>query len=717
MTPAKKKAHPGVNGVGLNIHRDTTDTNFMHSIICASPAEFSDLSISGVEDTDPFAGERPDEPFEPTFEDVALYVDADGRDDENVRPDAGGVMRLSEAEHFRFWTYFVRYWPRKTFNVKYGYDRGFVEKKKRGTWQPQPLFEGYAVELAERHLDAGVWAAWKDGERQDDPIWLALHMPKSTTVDLIDVDAKQYRIGYYREGGFAKGRLMPVVHLPLDHFKLLKRVYDAFPGRIWCISSETLGVHAWRKHKYPRPSLALHEQNKKLLADIGLPTTEAHPMPGRCLRRPFGDGYRTVTAKGVLTEWTAQVDYFENDGRTPCFNRIAVELVGAMCRQWEAWHRWGDGNRKVKVRSVLETHRHELHEVVSWLKAGCPLAPLPAAPTRLDATTALCREVLAESLGERPPAEPTPLQRILRAIFLVSSGEKTDAEIAPLLEQASEQPTAGSPTSRRPAADTTGLASLRGGNWAKELLRLARIGLVEDDSVGTVVFEMAKWLWWIELYAVPEGQRREEITRLLTAFVRGKHNGLVSRLLNGQDKDVADQIARCVNGAAGITDPKSLNGFAATRSKWENGGYKHPIRIMPALTGKEEVPLSPPGQFTVMCINFDDPLPETVQGRIKKEAGRCKVTHFATGLLNWLYTKEGKAHLSRTALTKMLGYKNSNQIGKYLDILVRAGVITRGDSYKVGRNGKCYYLKDDVMSEMRQSRSLIAPDALGGGPP
>jgi len=34
----------------------------------------------------------------------------------------------------------------------------------------------------------------------------------------------------------------------LDHFKKIKLIYDAFPGRIWCISSATLGIHAWRKH-------------------------------------------------------------------------------------------------------------------------------------------------------------------------------------------------------------------------------------------------------------------------------------------------------------------------------------------------------------------------------------------------------------------------------------------------------------------------------------
>ena len=247
------------------------------------------------------------------------------------------------------------------------------------------------------------------------------------------------------------------------------------------------------------------------------------------------------------------------------------------------------------------------------------------------------------------------------------------------------------------------LASLRGGNWAKELLRLARAGLEEEDSVGTVVYEMAKWLWWIELYTIPVASRREEVTRLLTAYVLGKHNGCVTRLLNGQEQDVVDQIARCVATAAEIEKPASLKGFADTRAKWSNGGYKHPIRIVPALEGQEDISLLSSRQFTVMCINFDDPLPESVQDKIRAVAGRNRVMHFATGLLNWLYSRQGKAFLGRTALTKMLGYKNPNQIAKYVGILERAGVIRQDASYSVGRNGKGYYLNDTVMNEMRSS--------------
>jgi len=222
--------------------------------------------------------------------------------------------------------------------------------------------------------------------------------------------------------------------------------------------------------------------------------------------------------------------------------------------------------------------------------------------------------------------------------------------------------------------------------------------------VGTVIHEMAKWLWWIELYSLPEAQRREEITRLLTAYVLEKHNGCVSRLSNGQEKDVIAQVARCVKKAADVSMPSSLEGFSRTREKWLNGGYPHPVRIVPALIGDEDVSLSLSCPFTVMCITFDGPLPESVQASIKAVAGKNRVMDFATRLINWLYSKGGKAHISRKALIQIQKCKNPTQIAKYISILERAGIITRGDSYKVGRNGKRYCLTDTVMEALMAAR-------------
>ena len=66
---------------------------------------------------------------------------------------------------------------------------------------------------------------------------------------------------------------------------------------------------------------------------------------------------------------------------------------------------------------------------------------------------------------------------------------------------------------------------LRSGEWAKGLEYLAVHGLQEPDSVGTVLYEMATFLYWVELFDLPAGERERRIVDLLTTFVRTKHNG------------------------------------------------------------------------------------------------------------------------------------------------------------------------------------------------
>ncbi len=97
---------------------------------------------------------------------------------------------------------------------------------------------------------------------------------------------------------------------------------------------------------------------------------------------------------GTIEDWVKQVEYFESDGRTPSFNRICVELVQAMYRQWQAWERLGDDNRKVDVRSVLEKQLPELSRIADWLKAGCPIeleVTVPIHKASLEPSLRLCQ--------------------------------------------------------------------------------------------------------------------------------------------------------------------------------------------------------------------------------------------------------------------------------------------------------------------------------------
>ena len=113
-----------------------------------------------------------------------------------------------------------------------------------------------------------------------------------------------------------------------------------------------------------------------------------------------------------------------------------------------------------------------------------------------------------------------------------------------------------------------------------------------------------------------------------------------------------------------------------------------------------------------MCINFDEPLPYQLQDRIKSQAGRNKILPFATHLVNRLNCNNGKEYLGRATLLKILGYGNPNQLGKYLRILEKTGIIKRGTSYSSGRNGKLITLEQTVMKEMSAAREQSGEQKL-----
>ena len=368
---------------------------------------------------------------------------------------------------------------------------------------------------------------------------------------------------------------MPVVHLPLDHFKLLKRVYDAFPGRIWCISSETLGVHAWKKHERLQPSVLLHRDNKERLAEIGLPSTEAHPMPGRCLRRPFGADYGTITPHGVLESWTEQLDYFEQDARTPTFKQVCRALVVRMARQWERWQNaynsYGPMRQKIygsDARDRLQNYSDEIRQVAESIKAGCPLE---AVVSRRDETHSLLVQVFQETVGERPKtADLTPAPKPVSIL--------------------------NNPIPKRASASNN-LADLRNGKWVKTLSRLARNGLDREDFIGTVAHEFAKWLYWIELYRQPEDQRRAHDSSpshgLYPQEEQRFHHPAHQRPSKPRSwpRFLVAWIPRYV--FLHLTVKKALPCLPESGEKWESGRYKYPCGWSLVLNGDPDQTVLP----------------------------------------------------------------------------------------------------------------------------
>lgn len=629
-----------------------------------------------------------------SFEDV-YHPDEDELDLSEEARHGFGMRRseLNPTEFHLFWERFIKFWPRPTFHVKRSYMTGFCEKKGKNG-KSLPLFEDLAVEYAERHLCHDYWGMWKSVQSgqhvPSSPIWLALFMPKKTTVDAIDFDAKQYQVGWYGKGWDAR----PLVHLPLEHFQTLKRLYDAFPGRMWCISSETLGMHAWRVHDRPLDSMLLHERNKRVLASIGHPAIESHPMQGRCFRRPFGCDYRIITPDGILDSWLDQVQYFEFDRRTPSFEQICEALIDAMLAQQDNWNRADTKSATSgKPREVPKQVPH-LKEVRDWLAAGCPLSP-----------------VVTVSVPAAIPSYQSETDRMAQEVFLISSGEKPPA--SSLLP-------AFSPDNMiinwQPTPSTL---PYRNGQWTRALRTWATKGLVEPDSVGTVIHEMAKWLYWVELFQKPDSERKKETCVLLTTFVMAKHNGFVSRLLTGRDSEVKKQVKRCVDSATRLQSKDrelSLTKFENIRKKLADGKYKYPLRLVPILTGEkveEKTTSSSSLSTSFMCIRFaPESFPQSIIEKIKEKAGRRKLLPFTAKLISFLVEHDGAAFIARGTYNEMLGYKNPTRLTEYLTVLEEAGVITRGMSYSVKRNGKHCSLLPWVLQALGIDKPMEGPESL-----
>ena len=96
---------------------------------------------------------------------------------------------------------------------------------------------------------------------------------------------------------------------------------------------------------------------------------------------------------------------------------------------------------------------------------------------------------------------------------------------------------------------------------------------------------MAKWLYWVELFDLPEVERVDRIEALLSHFVLTKHNGFVTRINLGKQRDVLAQVRSAVRSASQIDRPESLELFKRLRDSRSQGKYERLINIVPILDG------------------------------------------------------------------------------------------------------------------------------------
>ncbi len=492
-------------------------------------------------------------------------------------------------EFQRYFDLFVKYHSRKPFHVRRSYGDGFICQKGR-TKGGEPYFKGCYPELIAKMLDYERWKRVqyaKQGERRyPSDFWIALNTGRKSTLNAIDLDNKDNVLGYYRESPLADSRSRPLVIMTLAHFQAIKRVYDAFPNRIWCISSLTLGLHIWEMVRFPRPVEMIHAGIKPKLKAIGLGDTEVHPMFGRPFRRPFGKDYFTITNTGLLEDWIEQLNYFDTVGETPTFDAIYHALRSQL---QDGWATYRDGGCGTFQGYPKHPHLRDYFIGKNWVHSK-----------HLDAELKLCdlwaeRGFPAEMLSQTTVAVGNMPTRVAVGKVPTSAHVVEKTAVASL---AATNP---------PACEIT-LSQVCNSEWVQNCEKWAVEGLPCHDSILLVVSQLARWFFFIELWDTPEDDRLEKIIILLTDYCLLKNNGYISRLEAGLKADVSRHVGRIIKKAIAETDNSGKLFFSNVRQKRKAHAYRKIIYLESVLlkdAGKchaeKDNTLSLPVGFTICC--------------------------------------------------------------------------------------------------------------------
>jgi hypothetical protein len=426
-------------------------------------------------------------------------------------------------------------------------------------------------------------------------------------------------------------------------------------------------MHAWGVHPL-WPTLKVHDWVKQHLADLGYPKIEVHPMPGRCLRRPFGLHYELVTAAGdVLRCWQDEVAYFERFGEgggTCSFEALVRAMlhtakmadheasgfrsITKYAKQWDDWHRRHDEVQAWLSRGFRDAAVNV--PVVLEPAPGRRSAPRPEADSS-DKLAALAPRPLAAKLTQQAASTPPAAVDFL-------SGDEVSTDL--------------------PSA----IPDMRNGRWPFWLEHIAAYGLYRGLTIGDAARELAAWLWWVEGYDWPD--KHERIVELLCAFARMKHNGHISR--DAEGPLVADQIERVVRYAGETQTVESMEQFAVWRQARQQGRFSRNIAIEPLLAGACVDTRPPPVLLLDRSISKCDPkeLPKAIEKMLsgqtagmRKRAGKAEFPYieFARSFLRTLWQHGGKCRINREVCLEMSGSRKPHTQLRYKQLLADAGLI------------------------------------------
>ena len=601
---------------------------------------------------------------------------------------------LYADEFQRYYDLFIKYFPKTPCHVKRQYDQGFLcikGRKKNG----EQYNLGCYPDLVAKMLDHERWKTIHPDKPHQEGCWIALREPRKSRMNVIDFDNKHHLLGYYRRGLVEQGSpLRPLMTMPLDHFKSIKRIYDEFPHRIWCVSSATLGLHVWEIRPQLQGLLTIQINTKTRLRKIGLGNTEVHPMPGRAFRRPFGEDYYTITNNGLLGNWIEQLNFFEHC-HTPTFENIFNVLRSLLSQELGHYQHYSGHCevRRIAFKDVLRLEG-DLKQLDEWAGQGFPDVPPVAEPIIIDLSSELER------------THPAPAGR--------------DALVSCEID----------------------MTKVCNGEWIQHCELWARHGLPCHDSVFLVCSQLARWLYYIELHHLPHEERLQRIIDLLTTYCKKKNNSFISRWDAGMKRAVIGHIQRAID--SGVNHADDIMVFTKIRQRRDKGQYKRVIYLEVLLQSEAE-----DSQYTsssccaYICCSSTEAKPEVnnvpvpahpeiEEKRKKAEAWQFKPdytpipviesairefyrdhglrTYQVTmqkliALINHLAARGGEARLGVESLAKMgfCGYESR----KHIERLEQAGVIDTFDDYcpAAGRSRR-FKLTKRAMAVIAESRAV-----------
>ncbi|WP_145275723.1 hypothetical protein [Tautonia plasticadhaerens] len=618
---------------------------------------------------------------------------------------ADRISVVFEEQFRRYCDLFITYYKRTPHHTRCGYDRPFYQKNYRKggrIGQPIPLVDSpdgswtVLTDTVEKHLDYHQWLDYttytggKPAFREGDHFWLGLHAGKSTSYTTIDLDNHR-QIALYRGGFNNTGRPRVCQYITLDYFRQIKKVHDHFPGRIWCVSSDSLGLDVIERHGL-RTVEASHDRTTRRLEAIGLHGVEAHPMRGRCKRRPFGEHYRTITAAGLLETWQDQLDHFDNP-TTPDLIAVVESILTLLSDQWRAYESFA----RAKIPDI---HRGEVARIRRWVDDGFPDEDRVIVGLQSSSLASLAADAVAATGGN---GHDSPLSGLSGA----SAGGNTIPSYLSSYKMTNKEP--------RPRATAASLLlhDFRMGDWPLKVEEVARDGLPGPDCLQTAAHELAKWLYWVELYDTPRGERAEAVLDLLKTFAATKGNGYISRLEEGKADLVEGNLKRIVESVARIDNPEALAWFLKTRQRRDSGKYSRLIYVAPLICSgaSRSLPFRPMTRSKATCKEpRSDRLPDQIESTLdavvkrfgmRKRGGDYPFVTFARRLVNLLFDNEGRADID---LETFLGWTNNSrsQNDRFKKLLAQANII-HGDwerTIKRGVKSATYKLTAQTMKAM-----------------